>query len=98
MSYPGRVFGKTTGGIRPGPPPAVTVSLLTRMLVEAFEGPPGPWTYFTDASPGTGIFATLGGLRAAQTSPTGGSGHSTVARHTPHVIARLILPMRGLRR
>ena len=37
-----------------GTPPAVTVSLLTRMLVEAFEGPPGPWTYFTDASPGTG--------------------------------------------
>src|SRR5207237_9401231 len=51
-----------------GTPPAVTVSLLTRMLVEAFEGPPGPWTYFTDASPGTGIFATLGRLNAAQAS------------------------------
>src|SRR2546426_685733 len=46
-----------------GTPPAVTVSLLTRMLREAFEGPPGPWTYFTDTSPGTGVFGTLGGTR-----------------------------------
>src|SRR6266480_74935 len=51
-----------------GTPPAVTVSLLTRMLVEAFAGPPGPWTYFTDASPGTGMFSTIRGLSAEQTS------------------------------
>src|SRR5438876_11206122 len=78
-------------------PPAVTVSLLTRMLVEAFEGPPGPWTYFTDASPGTGIFATLGGLSAAQASQPGGPGPSTVAGHIHRVSARLALSKRGLR-
>src|SRR5438445_10876612 len=80
-----------------GTPPAVTVSLLTRMLVEAFEGPPGPWTYFTDASPGTGIFATLGGLSAAQASQPGGPGHSTAAGHIHHVSASLVLSTRGLR-
>jgi len=48
------------------------VSLLTRHVVEAFEGPPGPWTYFTDASPGTGIFATIGGLSAVQASERAG--------------------------
>src|SRR5256712_9479957 len=77
--------------------PALTVSLLTRMLVEAFEGPPGPWTYFTDASPGTGIFATLGGLSAAQASQPGGPGHSTVAGHIHHVSASLVLSTRGPR-
>src|SRR5204863_7965503 len=80
-----------------GTPPAVTVSLLRRMLVEAFEGPRGPWTYFTDASPGTGIFATLGGLSATQASQPGGPGHSTVAGHSHHVSASLALSTRGLR-
>src|SRR5438034_4154566 len=80
-----------------GTPPAVTVSLLRRMLVEAFEGPRGPWTYFTDASPGTGIFATLGGLSATQASQPGGPGHSTVAGHIHHVSASLALSTRGLR-
>src|SRR5947199_8642434 len=79
-----------------GTTPAVTVSLLTRMLVEAFEGPPGPWTYFTDASPGTGIFATLGRLSAAQASQPGGPGHSTVAGHIHHVSASLALSTRAL--
>ena len=53
-------------------PAAVTVTLLTRMLREAFEGPPGPWTYFTDTSAGTGVFATIGGLSAAAASREGG--------------------------
>src|SRR5438046_9209280 len=47
-------------------PAAVTVSLLTRMLREAFDGPPGPWTYFTDTSPGTGAFGTIGGLSRSE--------------------------------
>src|SRR5256886_16942360 len=67
-----------------GTPPAVTVSLLTRMLVEAFEGPRGPWTYFTEASPGTGIFASIGGLSAPQAPPPGGPGNSTTARPIHH--------------
>jgi hypothetical protein len=80
-----------------GTPPVVMVSLLTRMLVEAFEGPPGPWTYFTDASPGTGLFATIGGLTAVQASQPGGPGHTTIAGHIHHVSASLVLSTRALR-
>jgi len=78
-------------------PPAVTVSLLTRMLVEAFEGPPGPWTYFTEASPGTGLFATMSGLSAVQASERGGPGRTTIAGHVHHVSSSLVLSTRGLR-
>jgi hypothetical protein len=61
-------------------PAVVTVSLVTRMLREAFEGPPGPWTYFTDTSPGAGVFATINGLTAAQASQAGGPGRTTIGR------------------
>ena len=44
-------------------PPAVIAGLLTRVAREAFEGPPGPWTYFTDTSAGAGVFGTLGAVR-----------------------------------
>jgi hypothetical protein len=83
--------------IMAGTPPAVTVSLLTRMLVEAFEGPPGPWTYFTEASPGTGLFTTISGLTAVQASERGGPHHSTIAGHVHHVSSSLVLSTRGLR-
>jgi len=65
--------------------------------VEAFEGPPGPWTYFTDASPGTGIFATIGGLSAVQASLPGGPGRTTVAAHVHHLSSSLTLSTLGLR-
>src|SRR5712692_5492410 len=68
-------------------PAAVTVTLVTRMLREAFEGPPGPWTYFADTSPGTGVFATISGLTAAQASKVGGSGRTTIAGHIHHLSA-----------
>src|SRR2546430_6017136 len=71
-----------------GTPAAVTVSLLTRMLREAFEGPPGPWTYFTDTSPGTGVFGTIDGLSAADASQEGGPGSTTIAGHVHHLTAR----------
>jgi hypothetical protein len=80
-----------------GTPPAVTVSLLTRMLREAFEGPPGPWTYFTDTSPGTGAFGTISGLSAAEASQEGGPSHTTIAGHVHHLSASLALSTRGLR-
>ena len=83
--------------IMTGTPAAVTVSLLTRMLVEAFEGPRGPWTYFTDASPGTGLFATIRGLSAVQVSERGGPGRSTIAGHIHHVSSSLVLSTRALR-
>src|SRR2546426_9882610 len=80
-----------------GTPPAVTVSLVTRMLREAFEGPPGPWTYFTDTSPGTGAFGTIDGLSVAQASQAGGPGNTTIAGNIYHLSACLALSSRGLR-
>src|SRR2546429_7499235 len=80
-----------------GTPPAVTVSLLTRMLREAFEGPPGPWTYFTDTSPGTGVFATIAGLSAAVASRPGGPGGTTIAGHVHHMTSSVALSTKSLR-
>jgi hypothetical protein len=80
-----------------GTPPAVTVSLVTRMLREAFEGPPGPWTYFTDTAPGTGVFGTIGALTASQASQEGGPGRTTIAGHVQHLRSSLALSTRGLR-
>jgi hypothetical protein len=80
-----------------GTPPAVMVTLLVRMLREAFEGPPGPWTYFTDAAPGTGALATIDALTAAQASVAGGPGHTTIASHVRHMSVSLTLSTRGLR-
>ena len=87
-----------TGGMGDPPmtSPAVTVSLVTRMLHEAFEGPPGPWTYFTDAAPGTGVFATIEKLNAAQASQQGGPGHTTIAGHVYHLSSSIALSTRAL--
>jgi len=78
-------------------PAVVTVGLVTRMLREAFEGPPGPWTYFTEAGPGHGLFASLDGMTAAQASQTGGPSQSTIAGHVRHISASLALAARRLR-
>lgn len=80
-----------------GTPPAVTVVLLTRMLHEAFDGPPGPWTYFTDTAPGTGVFGSISALTASQASQEGGPGHTTIAGHVHHLSTSLALSTRGLR-
>src|SRR5256885_841164 len=80
-----------------GTPPAVTVSLLTRILREAFDGPPGPWTYFTDTSPGTGVFGTISELSAADASHKGGPSRTTIAGHVHHLTASVALSTRGLR-
>jgi len=71
--------------------------ILVRMLREGFEGPPGPWTYFTDTSPGTGVLATIRGLTAAQASTAGGPGHTTIAGHIHHLSSSVALSTRGLR-
>src|SRR5947199_10086509 len=78
-------------------PAAVTVSLLTRMLREAFEGPPGPWTYFTDTAPGTGVFETIGGSSAAHASQEGGPSRTTIASHVHHLTSSLWLSYLWLR-
>lgn len=80
-----------------GTPPALTVLLVTRMLREAFEGPPGPWTYFTDTAPGTGVFGTIQRLSSAQASQMGGPGHTTIAGHIHHLCSSAALSARGLR-
>jgi hypothetical protein len=78
-------------------PAVVTVGLVVRMLREAFEGPPGPWTYFTEAGPGHGLFATLDALTPAQASQGGGPSQSTIAGHVHHIGSSLALATRRLR-
>src|SRR5213594_3522654 len=80
-----------------GTPAAVTVTLLARMLREAFDGAPGPWTYFTDTTPGNGVFATIGGLTAAEASTVGGPGRTTIAGHIHHLSSSVALSTMGLR-
>ena len=60
---------------------------LTRffaVLKEAYEGPKGPDSYFTDNNPDAGLFGTLAGLNAEDASHV--IGGSTVAAHVHHVI------------
>src|SRR3989442_12356100 len=80
-----------------GTPAAVTVTLVTSMPREAFEGPSGRWTHFTDSSPGSGVFGTISGLSAAAASREGGPGHTTIAGHVHHLSSSLALSTRGLR-
>jgi hypothetical protein len=67
------------------------VGLLTRLLREAFVGPPGPWTYFTDTTSGSGVFGTLGEVTAAQASVRGGPGGTTIAAHVHHLSASVVI-------
>lgn len=76
---------------------ATPAGLVTRMLREAFEGPPGPWTYFTDTMPGTGVFDTLGKLTAADASTPGGPGRTTIAGHVHHMTSSLAISAAELR-
>ena len=78
-------------------PPVVIATLLTRILREAFEGPPGPWTYFTDTSAAAGVFGTIGGLSAAEASRPAGPSHTTIAGHVNHLCSSLALTTRSIR-
>jgi hypothetical protein len=78
-------------------PPVVIATLLTRILREAFEGPPGPWTYFTDTSAAAGVFGTIQSLSAADVSRSAGSGPSTIAGHINHLASSLALTTRSIR-
>ena len=66
------------------------------MLREAFEGPPGPWTYFIDVAPGTGVFGTIGELSAAQASQQAGPNNTTIAGHVHHLSVALALSRQAL--
>jgi len=77
--------------------PAVMAGLVTRMLGKPSKGLPGPWTYFTDTAPGTGVFGTIDALTASQASQEGGPGRTTIAGHVQHLSSSLALSARGLR-
>ena len=53
-------------------------------LSEAFEGPHGAWSYFTDSGRDGGLFGTLEKLDAAAASRV--LGRTSVAAHVNHVI------------
>jgi hypothetical protein len=77
--------------------PVVVVHLVMRMLREAFEGPPGPWTYFIDTSLGTGVFGTIAELNAGQASQKAGPNNTTIAGHLHHLNVTLALSRQALR-
>ena len=58
---------------------------LANLLREAFAGPPGPWTYFTDNRPGVGILSTIEALTAMEASVALELGGATIAGHVHHV-------------
>jgi len=67
----------------PEMPGNVFIGQLLAVLREALEGPPEPWSYFTDNSPDAGLFGTLAPLSAAQASrPVGGTSVAAHAHHT----------------
>lgn len=78
-------------------PPAVIAGLLTRVLREAFEGPPGPWTYFTDTSAAAGVFGTISALSSADASHPAGPSQTTIAGHVNHLCSSLALTTRAIR-
>lgn len=58
---------------------------LTKMIMEAFEGPPVPVkeSWFTDTEPNSGIFGALDGISADEASKS--INGTTLAAHTDHV-------------
>ena len=67
----------------------LTSSQLANLLREAFAGPPGPWTYFTDNRPGVGILSTMEALSAKEASIALEAGGATIAGHVEHLRASL---------
>jgi hypothetical protein len=74
----------------------VIITECTRLLKEAFEGPPGPWSYFTDRSPDAGLLGTIDRLNAKAASRASGSGGSTIAGHVQHLVASLTLSVQWM--
>ena len=76
---------------------SVIADQLTKVLREAFEGPPGPWSYFTDRFPESGVFGTIGGLSAANASRPAGTRQTTIAGHVQHLCFSLSISTRWIR-
>lgn len=73
------------------------VTQLVRVLREAFEGPPGPWSYFTDKDSQAGLFGTIDRLSAAEASRKIGSSATTIAGHVQHLLSSLAISIRWIR-
>jgi hypothetical protein len=73
------------------------VAQLLRVLREAFEGPPGPWSYFTDKDSGAGVFGTIDGLSAAEASRRLGASATSIAGHVQHLVGSLAISTRWIR-
>lgn len=78
-------------------PAALIADQLTKVLREAFDGPPGPWSYFTDAFPSPGLLGTVSRLSAADASRAAGANHSTIAGHVHHLCSSLAISIRWIR-
>lgn len=60
------------------------VDQLVAVLREAFDGPPTPWSYFTDHGADAGLLGTLAKVSAAEASrPVAGT---TIAAHVHHIV------------
>jgi hypothetical protein len=60
-------------------------SELAHVLREAFAGPPGPWSYFTENRRGVGMLATIESISAEEASVGVGPDNGTIAGHVNHV-------------
>jgi hypothetical protein len=77
--------------------PGTIVGPLLRVLREAFEGPPGPWSYFTDKDSLAGIFGTIDGLTAVEASRRIGASATSIASHVHHLVGSLTISTRWIR-
>jgi hypothetical protein len=68
---------------------------LQAVLAEAFEGPPGPWSHFTDGGRGAGLFGSLEHLSAADASRV--IAGTSIAAHVHHTLFALHLSARWIR-
>jgi hypothetical protein len=79
------------------PSSVVMAAQFLRVLREAFEGPPGPWSYFTDKDSKAGVFGTIDGLSAADASRRLGTSATTIASHVDHLAGSLAISTRWIR-
>ena len=61
------------------------VQVILDLFAEAYEGPGGPYSWFTDHGPESGLFGSLEGLSAARASMPAVPGGTTIAAHAEHL-------------
>lgn len=67
------------------------------LLDEAFEGPKGNGSWYTDVEPRAGLLGTLEGISHEEASNPPGPGRATVVAHAEHARYYLQLANRALR-